>query len=162
MTIVKTPQKHYPKAEITRLGMALVIGFLGAWLVSSLLGSNDLGIQFAQIFVFILTWMVLRVLIVYNNQGQSLRRWAFNLKVLEVDHGQIVSRIPVLQVLLQREGIICFRCFLGSIFLRNIIANPTAILLVLPPEIDCGVALSDTQMRLLRWDSLSMTAMLKL
>jgi uncharacterized RDD family membrane protein YckC len=147
MTIVKTPQKHYPKAEITRRGMALGIDFLGAWLVSSLLGSNDLGIQFAQIFVFILTWMVLRVLIVYNNQGQSLERWAFNLKVLEVDHGQIVSRIPEVQALLQREGIICFGCFLGSIFLRNIIGNPTAILLVLPLKIDCGAAFSDTQMR---------------
>jgi uncharacterized RDD family membrane protein YckC len=147
MTIVKTPQKHYPKAEITRRGMALGIDFLGAWLVSSLLGSNHLGIQFAQIFVFILTWMVLRVLIVYNNQGQSLGRWAFNLKVLEVDHGQIVSRIPEVQALLQREGIICFGCFLGSIFLRNIIGNPTAILLVLPLKIDSGAALSDTQMR---------------
>ncbi len=117
------------------------------WLVSSLLGSSDLGIQFAQIFVFILTWMILRVLIVYNNQGQSLGRWAFNLKLIEVDHGQIVSRIPEVQALLQCEGIICFGCFLGSIFLRNIIANPTAILLVLPLGIDCGAAFSETQMR---------------
>jgi uncharacterized RDD family membrane protein YckC len=147
MTIVKVPQKHYPKAEITRRGMALGIDFIGAWLVSSLLGSNNLGIQFAQIFVFILTWLVLRVLIVYNNQGQSLGRWAVNLKVLEVDNGQIVGRIPEIQALLQREGIICFCCLLGSIFLRNIIANPTAILLVLPLAIDCGAALSDTQMR---------------
>ncbi len=54
MTIVKTPPKHYPKGEITRRGMALGIDFTGAWLVSSLLGTNNLGIQFVQIFVFIL------------------------------------------------------------------------------------------------------------
>lgn len=147
MTIVKIPQKHYPKPEIIRRGMALGIDFLGTWLVSSLLGSSNLGIQFAQIFVFILTWLILRVLIVYNNQGQSLGRWAVNLKVLEVENGQIVGRIPELQALLQREGILCFSTLLLSIGLSNIIANPTAILLVLPLAIDCGSALSDTQMR---------------
>ncbi|TAF07918.1 MAG: hypothetical protein EAZ77_08080 [Nostocales cyanobacterium] len=147
MTIVKVPQKHYPKAEITRRGMALSIDFLGTWLVSSLLGTSNLGIQFAQILVFIMTWLVLRVLIVYNNQGQSLGRWAVNLKVLEVNNGQIVGRIPEIQALLQREGILCFCALLLSISLSNIIANPTAILLLLPLAIDCGVALSDTQMR---------------
>ncbi|MBD2690668.1 RDD family protein [Anabaena catenula] len=147
MTIVKVPQKHYPKAEIIRRGMALGIDFLGVWLVSSLLGSGNLGIQFVQIFVFIITWLVLRVLVVYNNQGQSLGRWAFDLKILEIENGQIVGRIPQLQALLQREGIICPCALLLSIGLSNIIANPTAILLVLPLAIDCGAALSDTQMR---------------
>ncbi|MFM2064113.1 MAG: hypothetical protein RLZZ507_3784 [Cyanobacteriota bacterium] len=147
MTIVKTPQTHYPKGEINRRGMALGIDFIGAWLVSSLLGTSNIGIQFAQIFVFILTWLVVRVLVVYNNQGQSLGRWAVDLKVLEVENGQIVSRIPELQALLQREGILGLEALLLSIGLSNIIANPTAILLILPLAIDCGAALSDTQMR---------------
>ncbi|MBD2292216.1 RDD family protein [Anabaena sphaerica FACHB-251] len=147
MTIVKTPQKHYPKGEITRRSMALGIDFMGTWLVSSLLGTSNIGIQFAQIFVFMLTWLVLRVLIVYNNHGQSLGRWAVDLKVLEVEDGQIVSRIPELQALLKREGILGFEALLLSIGLSNIIANPPAILLILPLAIDCGTALSDTQMR---------------
>ncbi|WP_016952136.1 RDD family protein [Anabaena sp. PCC 7108] len=148
MTIVKVPPKHYPKAEIMRRGMALGIDFLGVWLVASLLGSGNSGIQFAQIFVFILTWLVLRVLVVYNNHGQSLGRWAVDLKILELDNnGQIVGRIPQLPALLQREVIICPCSLLLSISLSNIIANPTAILLVLPLAIDCGAALSDTQMR---------------
>ncbi len=46
MTIERLPQKHYPKAEIGRRGMALGLDFLGVWLVSSLLGGGDIGIQF--------------------------------------------------------------------------------------------------------------------
>ncbi|MEA5554204.1 RDD family protein [Anabaena cylindrica UHCC 0172] len=147
MTIVKVPEKHYPKAEIIRRGLALGIDFLGVWLISSLLGSSNIGIQFAQIFIFIFTWLVLRVLVVYNNHGQSLGRWAFNLKVLEVKNKEIVSRVPQLQALFKREGIMCFNALLVSIGLTNIIANPTAILLLLPLAIDCSTALSNTQMR---------------
>ncbi|MHC5824783.1 MAG: RDD family protein, partial [Nostoc sp.] len=75
MTIERVPQKHYPKAEIGRRGMALGLDFLGVWLVSSLLGSSNIGIQFVEILVFIILWLVLRVLVPYNNQGQSLGRW---------------------------------------------------------------------------------------
>ncbi|MBD2666611.1 RDD domain containing protein [Richelia sinica FACHB-800] len=157
MTIVKPTQKHYPKAEISRRGMALGIDFLGVWLVSSLLGSGNIGIQFAQILVFIVAWLILRVLVVYNNQGQSLGRWAVDLKILEVESGQIVGRIPELQALLKRESLICLGTLLFSIFLGNIIANPTAILLVIPLAIDCGAALSDTQMRQAWHDRLART-----
>lgn len=51
MTIERIPQKHYPKAEIGRRAMALGLDFLGVWLVSSLLGGGDIGIQFLQILV---------------------------------------------------------------------------------------------------------------
>jgi uncharacterized RDD family membrane protein YckC len=147
MTIVRVPQKHYPKAEIGRRGMALGLDFLGVWLISSLLGSNKSGIQVVQILVFVIAWLVLRVLVVYNNQGQSLGRWAFDLKVLEVEGEQVVGRIPELLALLKREAIIGVGALFVSIALGNIIANPTAILLVLPLAIDCGTAFYDTLMR---------------
>jgi uncharacterized RDD family membrane protein YckC len=147
MTIVKVTQKHYPKAEIGRRGMALGLDFLGVWLISSALGSSSIGIQFTQILVFICAWLVLRVLVAYNNQGQSLGRWAFDLKVLEVENGQVVGRIPQLQALLQREAIIGGGALCISIAIANIWANPTAILLIIPVAIDCGAALSDNQMR---------------
>ncbi|WP_066383816.1 MULTISPECIES: RDD family protein [unclassified Anabaena] len=147
MTIERIPQQHYPKAEINRRGMALGLDFLVVWLVSSLLGSYQVGIQFMQILVFIFGWLVLRVLVVYNNQGQSLGRWAFDLKVLAVEGGEVVGRIPQLPALLKREAIIGFGAILVSVALGNIRANPTAILLVIPLAIDCGAALSDTQMR---------------
>ncbi|WGV26077.1 RDD family protein [Halotia branconii] len=147
MTIERVPQQHYPKAEIGRRGMALGLDFFGVWLISSLLGSNNFGIQFVQILVFMICWLILRVVVVYNNRGQSLGRWAFDLKVLEVEDGQVVGRIPELQALLKREAIIGFGALLVSIALSNIRANPTAILLVLPLAIDCGAALSDNQLR---------------
>ncbi|MEH2206944.1 MULTISPECIES: RDD family protein [unclassified Nostoc] len=147
MTIERLPQKHYPKAEIGRRGMALGLDFLGVWLVSSLLGGSDIGIQFVEILVFIILWLVLRVVVVYNNQGQSLGRWAFDLKVLEVEDGEVVGRIPDLLSLVKREAIIGLGALLVSIALSNIRANPTAILLVIPLAIDCGTAFSDTQMR---------------
>ncbi|MBD2346701.1 RDD family protein [Anabaena subtropica] len=147
MTIARIPEKYYPKADLWRRGFALGLDFLGVWLVSSLLGSSGIGIQFVQILVFIFGWLILRVLVVSNNQGQSLGRWAFDLKVLEVENGEVVPRIPELLALLKREAIIGFGVLLVSIALGNIRLNPTAILLVIPLAIDCGAAFSDTQMR---------------
>jgi len=147
MTLVKANQRHYQKGDITRRGMALALDFLTVWFLSSIVRNNQIGVQFTQIFVFIFAWLIFRVVIVYNNQGQSLGRWAFDLKVLEVVNGEIVNRIPQFQTLLLREGIICFSSLLLSIFLANIILNPAAIVLLLPLIIDGGAALSDTQMR---------------
>jgi uncharacterized RDD family membrane protein YckC len=147
MSIERVRQKHYPKAEIGRRGMALGLDFLGVWLISSLLGSNRSGIQIVQILVFVITWLILRVLVVYNNQGQSLGRWAFDLKVLEVQGEEVVGRIPMLVALLKREAITGLGALLVSITLTNIRTNPTAILLVLPLAIDCGTAFYDTQKR---------------
>ncbi|WP_341526648.1 RDD family protein [Nostoc sp. UHCC 0302] len=147
MTIERVRPKHYPKAEIGRRGLALGLDFIVVWLISSLLGSGNIGIQFAQILVFIIGWLVLRVVLVYNNQGQSLGRWAFDLKVLEVENGQVVGRIPDLQALSKREAIIGCGALLVAVALTNIRANPTAILLILPLAIDCSSAFSDTQMR---------------
>lgn len=139
MSIEQVPPKHYPKVEIERRGMALGIDFLVVWLMSSLLGSSQLGVQIVQILVFILGWVILRVILPYNNQGQSLGRYAFDIKLLEVKGG----RVPDLQMLLKREGIIGVGALLVSIAVSNIIRNPTAILLLIPLAIDCGVALSD-------------------
>ncbi len=147
MTIVKTRPKHYPKGGIFRRGMALGLDFLGVWLISSFFNNGEPGIQWLQILVFIITWLILRVLVVYNNLGQSLGRWAFDLKLLEVEDGQIIGRVPQLQALLMREAVMGFSTLLLSITLSTIISNPTAILLLLPLVIDCGAALSDSLMR---------------
>ncbi len=147
MTLVKVNRRHYQKGDIARRGMALAVDLFSVWLLSSMVRSNQIGIQFAQIFVFVFAWIIFRVIIVYNNQGQSLGRWAFDLKLLEVANGEIVNRIPQFQTLLLREGVICFSSLLLSIFLGNIILNPAAVVLLLPLIIDGGAALSDTQMR---------------
>jgi len=145
MNIERVPQKHYPKAEIGRRGMALGLDFLIVWLVSSLMGGGDSGIQFIQIFVFAIAWLALRVLLVYNNQGQSLGRWAFDMKVLEVEDEEVTGKIPALIALLKREAIMGVGALLVSIALGNIRVNPTAILLILPLAVDCGTAWYDPQ-----------------
>ncbi|MBW4507814.1 MAG: RDD family protein [Scytonematopsis contorta HA4267-MV1] len=148
MTIERVPndERYLPKAEISRRAMALGLDFFTVWLISSLLGSNSIGIQFTQILVFICSWLVFRVLVVYNNRGQSLGRWAFDTKVLEANDER--TRIPDLLSLFKRESIIGVGALLVSIALGNIWLNPTAILLVIPLIVDCGAAISDKQYRL--------------
>jgi uncharacterized RDD family membrane protein YckC len=145
MTITKYSSKpdepYFPKADYGRRAMALGIDFIGAWLLSSVFGSSDPGIQVVQILVFVLAWLILRVVVVYNNKGQSLGRFCFDLKVLELGN----PIIPDLLSLFKREAIIGGSALLLSVALGNIIRNPTAILLVIPLAIDCGTAFSDTK-----------------
>ncbi|MBF2064777.1 MAG: RDD family protein [Calothrix sp. C42_A2020_038] len=145
MTITKyskpSNEPYFPKADFSRRAMALGTDFISVWLLSSVFGSSQPGIQVVQILVFILAWLILRVVIVYNNKGQSLGRWAFDLKVLELAN----PVIPGLMSLFKREAIICLCALLVSVALGNIIRNPTAILLVIPLAIDCGAAFSDTR-----------------
>lgn len=143
MTIEKVRDKYFPKAEWGRRAMAWGLDFLGAWLISAIFSSGDYGIQILQILVFIILWLILRVVIPFNNQGQSLGRWAFDLKVLEFGRG----RFPDLLSLSKREAIVGLGALLVSTALTNLLRNPTAILLVIPLAIDCGAALSDTQGR---------------
>jgi uncharacterized RDD family membrane protein YckC len=143
MIIERVPPPNYPKVEFGRRIAAFSLDFLLIWVISSLLGSNRLGIQVIQILVFAIAWLLLRVVVVYNNQGQSLGRYALDMKVLEVERG----RVPDLQTLLKREAIVGLGALLLSVALNNIIRNPTAILLILPLAIDCGAAVSDTQLR---------------
>ncbi|MDJ0615415.1 MAG: RDD family protein [Calothrix sp. MO_192.B10] len=143
MTIERVPPQRYPQVGFGRRCMAFAIDFLGVWLVSSTLGSNNIGIQIVPILVFIIFWLILRVIVPYNNHGQSLGRWALDMQVLEAGR----NRIPDLPSLLKRETIVGLGALMISIAINNIIRNPTAILLILPLAIECSVALSDTQMR---------------
>ncbi|NJL10982.1 MAG: RDD family protein [Calothrix sp. SM1_7_51] len=145
MAIEKTSQKYFPKAEVGRRAMALGTDFLAVWVLSSLLGSLAFGVQLAQILIFILVWFLLRVLLVYNNQGQSLGRWAFDMKVLEADRER--GRIPSLLALTKREAIIGAGALGVSIALSNLSQNPTVILLVIPLVIDCSTAFSDREFK---------------
>ena len=95
--------------------MAFVIDFLIVWLISSTLGSNNTDIQFVTIFIFILAWLISRVIIPYNNHGQSLGKWAVNIQILEIQD----TRIPTLTSLLTREVIVCLGALLIAIALSN-------------------------------------------
>lgn len=140
MTIERIPPSQYPKVEYGRRCMAFGVDFVGAWFVSSILGSGSLGSQIAQILVFIFMWLILRVVIPYNNKGQSLGRYAFDVKLLEVEH----PKMPTLETILKREGILGLESLGLAVALSNIL-NPTALVLMIPLAIDCSGALSDTK-----------------
>ncbi|MBO3461633.1 RDD family protein [Aetokthonos hydrillicola Thurmond2011] len=153
MTIERTTPQQYPRVDFRRRAMAASTDFLGVWLVSSTFLSNQLGIQVVPILIFIVGWVISRVMVPYINQGQSLGRWAFDIKVLEFQQ----ARLPDLQALFKREGIVGSCALLISIALNNIVHYPTAILLVIPMVIDCGAAFYDTQMRLALHDRYAST-----
>lgn len=147
---------RFPRVQIWRRGVAFLIDFVGVWLLSSLLGGNMPGFQAARIVVFVLAWLGLRVLLVYKNQGQSLGRFALDMKVLDVQLG----RVPDLQALFKREGVTGFCALLVAIGLSYIGAgNLGGVLLMVPLGIDCGIALSDTQVRQTVHDRIARTMM---
>ena len=153
--LTKVDYTRFPRVQIWRRGVAFLIDFVGVWLLSSLLGGNLPGFQFAQVAVFVLAWLGLRVLLVYRNQGQSLGRWALDMKVLDADFG----RVPFLQALFKREAVTGLGAILVALALSNIATNAGAVLLMVPLAIDCSVALSDTQGRQAIHDRIAGTIM---
>ena len=134
---------RFPRVQIWRRGIAFGIDFVIVWLLSSVLGGNLPGFQFVQVVVFVLAWWGVRVLAVYNNQGQSLGRYALDMKVLDAQLG----RVPELQALSQREAVTGFGALLVAIALSNLATNAGAVLLLIPLAIDLSSALSDTRRR---------------
>jgi hypothetical protein len=114
---------------------------------------------------FILAWFSLRVLVVAKNKGQSLGRYALDLKVVDPQYG----RVPGIMELCQREGIHGPRTFvsgaptvgapgndrkigtgamlalIGIYYLSPV--NAWALLLMIPVLIDCGFAYIDRELR---------------
>lgn len=126
---------RFPKVPIERRVAAFAIDFLGVWLASSLMvGFEGL--------VFIVLWLILRVLVVSRNQGQSLGRWALDMKVLDAKY----AKIPSLSALAKREGVLGSLALLAMIGLNIGLSNPISLLLLIAPLVgDCGLAFSDPE-----------------
>lgn len=130
---------RFPKVPIERRAAAFFIDFVGVWLVSALLGFN---VFLLQVLVFMLAWMALRVVMVSRNQGQSLGRWALDMKVFDAKF----SKIPGLVTLAKREGILGFCALLAAIGLNIGLANAISMLLLITPlAVACGSALADEE-----------------
>ncbi len=127
---------RFPKVPLERRAAAFAIDFVGVWLVSALLGFNPV----IQIVVFIVAWGALRVVVVSKNQGQSLGRWAMDMKVLDAKQ----KKLPELSVLAKREGILGGCALLAMIGLSIGLANAMSMLLLVAPLVgDCSIALTD-------------------
>lgn len=131
-----------PRVPPGRRGGALAIDFFLVWFLSSFAGA------FWQIPVYICLWLGVRVLWVFRNQGQSLGRWALDMKVVNERYG----RVPSLIALAKREAIIGACTLLLVVSVNNLIRptgvlNGAVLLAVIPLLGDVGLAFGDVEKR---------------
>ena len=132
---------RFPKVPIERRAAAFAIDFVSVWLVSSLVVGN----LASRMLVFFFVWLVARVLVVARNQGQSLGRWALDMKVID-DHND--RKIPELLTLTKREGIIGFLSLLAMFGLSIGLVNGVSMLLLCAPlAVDWSTVMADTERR---------------
>ncbi|MDJ0556550.1 MAG: RDD family protein [Microcoleaceae cyanobacterium MO_207.B10] len=127
-----------PKAPLSRRVAAFCIDATAVWFISSIISNN----WFTFIVFFIVLWTGIRVLIVYKNYGQSLGRWALDIKVLDPRF----QKTPEILELSKREGLLSLAGALAMIGISNLTSgNATVLLLMLPLLLDFTVALVDIE-----------------
>ncbi len=147
------PRRRFPKVPFERRFGAFVIDFGTVWLVSSFVGTGPL-----HWLVFFGLWLLLRVVAVEKNQGQSLGAWCMDMKILDLRF----RRIPELLVLTKREAMIGGEALLAAIGLNLFFLNPfSTLLLASPLLVDCGIAYSDEQFNQALHDRIFNTAVLQ-
>ncbi len=129
-----------PKVPWGRRIGAFAIDFFTIWLISLPFAGAGL----LQSFVFAGGWICLRVFLPANNRGQSLGRWALDIKVLE----ERANRIPTLIAMMKREGITGAGAVLAANGLMIGLTNAMIlVLLTAPLVVDCVLALGDEDYR---------------
>lgn len=146
-----------PRVQAWRRGAAFLIDISGAWLISALFAGRA-GL-IVQSILFLLSWLTLRVALVSKNQGQSLGRWALDMRVAEAQKG----RVPDLQALLKREGSLGLCALLAVLSFSNptLIWNGGILPLFIPLAIDAGVAVADSRYRQALHDRLAQTVIVQ-
>ena len=135
------PSQRLPKAPIGRRVLAAGIDFLLAWMLSSVAMSNQGGLQVGQLFTFLIVWLLLRIVVVVKNRGQSPGHWALDMKVLMA----YSPRLPGLQDLMKRETAVGLEGVLLLVGLNTL--GLGAVVLAVPLIIDAGAALADPMER---------------
>lgn len=142
------PPAYLPRVPLWRRTTATAIDAVAVWLLASLLGAQVQGI------LFLILWLVDRVIIVANNRGQSLGRLAMDIKVLDEES----RRIPTMLELAKREGLLGIEFLLALLGLNLLQGlNPTALLVMAPLAADFAVASADVDRRLAFHDRISGT-----
>ena len=147
----KPVKRRLPKVPFQRRIGAFAIDFVTVWIFSAF-GS---GLWW---LLFILGWFLLRVVMVERNKGQSLGRWALDMKVLD----SRFNRIPGLTSLAKREGIVGFTALLAALGLHVNVSNSMSMLLLISPLLaDCGVAFADEELNQALHDRLGETIIIQ-
>jgi hypothetical protein len=128
--------RRFPKVPIERRMGAFAIDFVVVWFVSSFFGKTG------GWLVFLLVWLAMRIFVVDRNQGQSLGRYALDMKVIDYRY----NRVPDLLTLGRREGILGFGAMLASIGLQNFGNGLLLLFLTTPLLVDCFLALFDEEL----------------
>jgi len=143
--------RSIPKVPLDRRAYAFLIDYVTIWLITSLLGGQNI---LLQLVVFSLAWLGMRVLLVISNHGQSLGRWAMDLKVMDIR----LERLPSVINLTKREGVLGFAAFLAMIGLNLTFINPFSTLLLVCPLLgECSIALADEEFNQAFHDRLAKT-----
>ncbi len=144
--------RQYPKVPLERRAYAFLLDFVTVWLTSSFFSGMS------QVFVFLIAWFALRVVLVEKNQGQSLGRWAFDMRIIDLRY----NFTPGLAALSKREAILGLCALLAMIGLNINLKNPLSLLILITPLlIDCGMALGDEQSFLAFHDRMAQTVIIQ-
>ncbi len=149
----KLDYRKYPKVPIDRRVWAFAIDFLSIWFISSFFASN----LYVQWLVFLPLWLIMRVLIVEKNKGQSLGKWAFDIKVIDPRF----NRVPDLMNLCKREIMVGVFAALAIAGLQNFMNGLSVLLLLSPLAIDCSISLLDEEANLAGHDRVAKTFMVQ-
>ncbi|PZD74805.1 hypothetical protein C1752_00916 [Acaryochloris thomasi RCC1774] len=136
---------YYPKRLPPRLTKAQMwvrvaasaIDFSLAWLLSTVAITGDAQLQLGQWVIFAVLWLLLRVAVVINNQGQSPGHWAMDLKVVDARS----AKLPRIEDLLKREAIAGGGCLLLLIGFST--GGFALLAFIVPLAIDNGIGLAD-------------------
>jgi uncharacterized RDD family membrane protein YckC len=145
---------RYPKIPLERRAYAFLMDFVAVWLTSSFFGGQSWLNVLLQALVFMGAWFALRVVLVEKNRGQSLGKWAFDMRVLDMRY----NSTPTLANLSKREGILGICALLAMIGLNINFKNALSMLIfVTPLVIDCAIALGDEDRNLAFHDRMAQT-----
>ncbi len=146
--------QRYPRVPLERRAGAFAIDFVALWLVSSFFGFGSI----LQGIIFLIAWLTMRVILVDKNQGQSLGRWAMDIKVI----APRFNKVPDLVTLFQREAIVGFAALLAMYGLQINFKNGLSMLLLFTPLlVDCALAIVDEELNQAFHDRLAQTMIIQ-
>ena len=140
------------KGPLDRRAYAFALDFVVAWFVSSAIAGG-----FARSLLFLTIWLGDRVVFSLQNRGQSLGRWAFDLKAIDLQY----LRLPSVLDLCKREGLAGGAAAIAVAGLSAIFsARAAGLLLLLPLAADLGCAWTDPDNRQAFHDRVGRTAVI--
>ena len=144
--------RRFPKVPLDRRAYAFLLDFVTVLFLSSFFKG------LVKDLVFLVIWLILRVIVVEKNKGQSLGSWSFDIKVIDLRF----LRVPGLKELTKREAILGFAAMLAMVGLNINFKNGLSMLIFITPLIiDCGLAIGDEEYNQAFHDKISNTIVIQ-